>query len=421
MHLTSEEKYRLILDIAQKVRDTLDLDRIMEHLLDTVKAMLDYDAAGIFVLNQDLVHGRRESPREMIAGICRRGFDPGPPEEDEMLMHGRGITGYVIRNCQSVVIPDVRLDARYVQGRQTTISEITVPIIVNERAIGALNLESDRLNAYSNDDLEVLLFFADAAAILIEKAMLHRQLLEQELISRQLETAREIQSRLLPQGAPRLSGYDIAGTCIPTFEIGGDYFDFIPLSRNRLGLAIADVAGHGIPSALVMTAFRALLRTKARSKLGPASITNAVNRILPEFTGENQFVTAMYAILEAHSGKITYINCGHPPPLLLRGSGEIGKLDPQNIALGVFPDIQLKDEQNLMNAGDVLVLYTDGVTELMNREGESFGIQRLQQTIQENWQLSASALVEKIIEATRVFSKNGGFLDDITLVIVRRE
>jgi sigma-B regulation protein RsbU (phosphoserine phosphatase) len=251
--------------------------------------------------------------------------------------------------------------------------------------------------------------------------MLHRQLLEQELISRQLETAREIQSRLLPQGAPRLSGYDIAGTCIPTFEIGGDYFDFIPLSRNRLGLAIADVAGHGIPSALVMTAFRALLRTKARSKLGPASITNAVNRILPEFTGENQFVTAMYAILEAHSGKITYINCGHPPPLLLRGSGEIGKLDPQNIALGVFPDIQLKDEQNLMNAGDVLVLYTDGVTELMNQEGESFGIQRLQQTIQENWQLSASALVEKIIEATRVFSKNGGFLDDITLVIVRRE
>jgi phosphoserine phosphatase RsbU/P len=421
MKLTPEKKYRLILDIAQKVRDTLDLDQIMEHLLDVVKAVLEYDAAGIFVLNQDLVHGRNKHPPEMIAGICRRGFDPGPPEEDAMLMHGHGITGYVIRNCQSLVVPDVRLDARYIQGRRETLSEITVPVIVNERAIGALNLESDRLGAYTNDDVEVLQFFADAAAISIEKAMLHKQLLEQELLGRQLETAKEIQSRLLPHSPPRLPGYDIAGICIPTFEIGGDYFDFIPLSRSRLGLAIADVAGHGIPSALVMTAFRALLRTKARGRSGPANIATGINRILPEFTGENQFVTALYAILEAPSGQLTYVNCGHPPPLLLRVNGEIEQFDPQNIALGVFPDVHLSDEKNRMYAGDILILYTDGVTELMNQEGESFGIQRLVQVIRENQPSAAAELVSKLIEATRVFSKNSGFVDDLTLVIVRRE
>ena len=421
MKLTSKQKYQLILDISHKVRDTLDLDEIMDHLLDTVKTVLEYDAAGIFVLNQDLVHGRHEVPREMIAGISRRGFDPGPPEEDAMLMHGQGITGFVIRNCQSVVVPDVRRDPRYVQGRRGTLSEITVPIILNDRAIGALNLESDRVSAYSNDDVEVLQFYADAAAISIEKAMLHKQLLEQELVSKQLETAREVQASLLPRRAPDLIGYDIAGICIPAEEIGGDYFDYIPLSCNRLGLAVADVSGHGIPSALVMTAFRALLRTKARGKMGLVNIANSINRILPEFTGDNHFVTVLYAILDASSGNLAYISCGHPPPLLLRTDGRVEKLDQQNTALGVFQNLHFIYAQIQMTAGDSLVLYTDGVTELTNQGGEAFGTQRLAQVIRENQALAAIDLISKVIEAAQVFSDSHGFLDDLTLVIVRRE
>jgi phosphoserine phosphatase RsbU/P len=420
MKLSLEKKYQLILDISHKVRDTLDLDEIMDHLLDSVKLVLEYDAAGIFVLNQDLVHGRHESPREMIAGISRRGFDPGPPEEDAMLMHGQGITGYVIRNCQSVVVSDVRHDPRYVQGRRTTLSEITVPVILNERAIGALNLESDRLAVYTTDDIEVLQFFADAAAISIEKAMLHKQLLEQELIGKQLETAREVQASLLPHRAPDLTGYDIAGICIPAEEIGGDYFDYIPLSRNRLGLAVADVSGHGIPSALVMTAFRALLRTKARGKMGPAHIANTINRLLPEFTGNNHFVTVLYAILDASSGNLTYISCGHPPPLLLRKDGEVEKLNQQNTALGVFQNLHFNDGLIQMTAGDILVLYTDGVTELMNQGGEVFGVQRLVQVIRQNPLLAAADLISSVIEAAQVFSDSQSFLDDLTLVIVRR-
>ncbi len=421
MNLNLEKKYQLLLDISHKVRDTLDLDEIMQHLLDTVKTVLDYDAAGIFVLNQDLVRGRHESPLGVIAGISRRGFDPNPPEGDDMLMRGQGITGYVIQNCQSVVVPDVRLDPRYVQGRRSTLSEITVPIIRNKRAIGALNLESDQLSAYTDEDVEVLQFFADAAAISLEKAMLHKQLLEQELIGRQLETARAVQARLLPHTSPNLLGYDIAGICIPTDEIGGDYFDYIPLSNHRLGLAVADVSGHGIPAALVMTAFRALLRTKALGKSRPASIANAIDRLLPEFTGNNHYVTVLYAVLEAPSGRLTYISCGHPPPLLLRANGEVERLNRHNPALGIFQDLHHRDEENNLAAGDILVLYTDGVIELMNQHDELFGIQRLAQVIRENQQLAASEIMLKIIQATQVFSNNYGFLDDFTLVIVRRE
>ncbi|MCU0486609.1 MAG: SpoIIE family protein phosphatase, partial [Anaerolineales bacterium] len=406
--------------------------------LDEVKNVLDYDAAGIFVLNQDLVHARHEAPREMIAGVSRRGFDPGPVEQDEMLMHGRGITGYVILNSQSVIIPDVRLDPRYVQGRQKTLSEIAVPIILNERTIGALNLESDRLSTFTVDDVEVLQFFADAAAISLEKAMLHKQLLEQELISKQLETAREVQSRLIPRSAPSLCGYDLAGVCIPADQIGGDYFDYIPLTRKRdqiggdyfdyipltrkrFGLAIADVSGHGIASALVMTAFRALLRTKARGRLGPAQIARTINHLLPEFTGNNHFITLLYAILEVPSGRLTYTSCGHPPPLLLRAGGKVEQLAQNHTALGIFPNLHFTDAHVLLNPGDILALYTDGVTELANRQGEAFGMPRLVQVIRENRTLAAAEMVQQVIEAAQAFAGSSGFLDDLTLVIVRRE
>lgn len=420
MKLTAEQKYQLILNIAHKVRDTLDLDEILVHLLDAVNMVIEYDAAGIFVLNQDLVYERHRAPREMIAGISRRGFTPGPDEQDEMLMHGRGITGYVIRNCESVVVPDVRLDPRYVQGRKETLSEIAVPVILNDRAIGALNIESDRLSAYTGDDVEVLQFFADAAAISIQKAMLHKQLLEQELVRKQLETARAVQSRLLPENAPELTGYDISGICIPAYEIGGDYFDYIPLTHSRLGLAIADVSGHGIPAALVMTAFRALLRTKARSMTRPANIVAAINRLLPEITADNHFVTALYAILDAASGKLTYISCGHPPALLIHPGGEMELLDQHHTALGIFQDSRYTDGNTQLSAGDTLVLYTDGVTELVNDQSEAFGIERLLQLVRENQQLLAAELIGKVMRATQDFSGNNGFLDDITLVIVKR-
>ncbi len=425
MDLTLEKKYQLLLDISHNVRDTLDLDEIMEHLLDMVKTVLDYDAAGIFVLNQDLVRGRHESTLGMIAGVTRRGFDQNPPEEDDMLMRGQGVIGYVIQQCKSLVVPDVSQDPHYVQGRRATRSEIAVPIIRNERAIGALNLESDRSAAYTPGDVEVLQFFADAAAISIEKAMLHKQLVEQELIGRQLETAREVQLKLLPRSSPNLPGYDIAGICIPTDEIGGDYFDYIPLSHNRLGLAVADVSGHGIPAALVMTAFRALLRTKALGRSRPANIANAIDRLLPEFTGNKHFVTVLYAALEATSGDLTYISCGHPPPLLLRANGEVETLNRHNpalgLALGIFQNLHYSDEEVNLAVGDILVLYTDGVFEIMNRQGGSFGIQRLEQVIRENRQLAADEIILKVIQATQVFSDDYGFLDDFTLVIVKRK
>ena len=144
-----------------------------------------------------------------------------------------------------MVIPDVRLDPRYVAGRAATRSEIAVPIIRDKRPFGALNLESDRVNAFDEKDIEVLQFVADAASISIEKSILHTEILEKRRIDDQLQIAAELQARLLPPGPPEIDGYSIAGLCVPAYEVGGDYFDYVRLGTDRLGIVVADVSGTG--------------------------------------------------------------------------------------------------------------------------------------------------------------------------------
>jgi phosphoserine phosphatase RsbU/P len=420
MYLTDKKKYQLLYDISHQVRDTLDLDEIMEHLLDAVKSVVEYDAAGIFVLNQDLVHDRREPPKEIIAGIARRGFDPKPPEEDAMLSQGKGIIGYIISSGDSLVVPDVSLDPRYVVGRSLTRSEIAVPIVRNKRVIGALNLESDQLAAFDEDDREVLQFFADAASISLEKAMLHRQLVVKELLDKQLELARDLQSQLFPKESPHIRGYDIAGICLPTEEIGGDYYDFIPLRRGRLGVAVADISGNGIASALVMTAFRGLLRIHAQSSQKLDKIACAINHQLPEFTAGSQYVTALYALLNPVSEELTFINCGHHPPILIHPDGSTARFHEHGPALGIIERVSYPIKKMSMVEGDILVLFTDGVVELTNKEGVEIGYERLNDTIHRNRDLPATTLIQRVIQSTRDFSGAQRFPDDFTLVIIKR-
>ncbi len=422
MELTAETKYQLLSQISHEIRDTLDLDEILNHLLDMVASIVRYDAAGIFVLNEDLVYRSNNRPREVIAGISLRGFDPRPNGIDPMLREGKGIIGHVIKTGECVVAPDVREDPHYLEGRQQTLSEIAVPIVRNDRAIGTLNLESDRLDAFSCDDVEVLRFFADAASISIEKAMLHRQILEKERIEEQLELASNVQARLLPDSSPILPGYDIAGTCLSTYDIGGDYFDYIELPDGRLGVVVADVSGHGIPAALIMAAFRALLRTQTRIDPEPSHIADAMKRLLPDFTGEANFVTCVYGVLDPEDGSFTYVNCGHIPPILLHADGRIDELKPGGpVFSGVIEHDSYSECSIVIAPGDTLVLYTDGVVEIMNEEQEEFGAGRMMDILRRSCCMPVDNIIGEVVRATQEFAGSDSNEDDFTLVIVRRE
>jgi len=420
MNLSIEQKFKLLFEISQKTSDTLDLDEIMVQLLDTIKSVVDYDAAGIFVLNQAFSQGTGLSSKNLIAGMSFRGYGQ-LPNGDDMLTHGKGIIGFVITNNTSLVVPDIRLDEHYVEGRSETLSEIAVPIQVNNQSIGAVNLESDQLGAYNESDLSILQFFADAAAIAIEKAILHRQLMEKELLDKQLQMAKDVQTHLLPMSDPVIPGYDISGICIPAEKIGGDYYDYLYLHGGKLGIVVADVSGHGISSALVMSAFRSQLRTYTHGSDSPAQIACLINERLPEFTGGNHFITMIYGLLDTTLGKLTFTRCGHPSPTLIHSDSSSEVLHVNRPAFGIYRKVQYMDETKILSPRDILVIFTDGVVDTEDQSGEAFGTKRLMAAVTKYRNLPAKALIQEIINQTRIFNDFQPFQDDFTLVIVKKE
>ena len=412
--LTVEKKFQLLLEISEKISTTLDLDVLLGHLVDTAKSIVSYDAAGIYVLQ------RSNTGQRLIEGMVTRGYTPGGSEKDLLLKFGEGVVGNVIKQGKSRIIGDVRRDSRYVMARQQTLSELAVPITLNERVIGAFNVESDTLGAFTDADAEVLHFFANAAAIAIEKAVLHEELVEKKRIESQLEVARQVQASLLPDRPPKPTGYDIAAENLPTYEVGGDYYDFIELPDHQIGVEIADVAGKGVPAALIMATFRAALRTQVRNDFAIRQIIRKVNYLLWESTADSQFVTAVYGVLDTTSGRFTYTNAGHNPPLLFRVDGAVVELDRGGPALGVFDTADYEEAFVDLLPGDSLLLYTDGVIEAANEDSKEFGVKRLQQTVVVTSELSAFKTVRAILDATRAFSGTDSFADDFTLVVIKR-
>jgi sigma-B regulation protein RsbU (phosphoserine phosphatase) len=417
--LTYEFKYRFLLQISEKVRGTLELEGVLNNLIETLRPVIDYDAAGIFVLSRailPLTHGTKSN---LIAGVASRGFPSKVGESDPMLRSGRGIVGHVIRTGKSVIAPDVRVDPHYVEGRPHTMSEIAVPLINNDQVIGALNLESDKLCAYSQDDIEVLQFFAHAASIAIERAILHNQLVEKRRIESQLSIAREVQISLLPRRPPDLPGYEFAGINLPTWQIGGDCYDYISLPGGAAGVAIADVSGKGVPAALIMATFRAALRTQVRIDHEISHVMRAVNRLLLESIGQSAFVSAVYGVVAPGNGTFSYSNCGHNPPLLLNRKAEMKRLNCGGPALGVFHDARFDAEEVRFDPGDMLVLYTDGVVEVMDDKAQEFGEERLELILRNSTHLPAEEIIRAVVDQTRSFAGQESYPDDFTIVVIR--
>lgn len=418
--LTAQEKYQLLRDISFKIKDTLDLNVILNHLLDILKNVVDYDAAGVFVLSEDIEHPDYHFPNQKIAGIAKRGYADHPLESDEMLSQGKGIIGHVIKTKESLIIQDVRIDDRYIIGRKETLSEIAVPIIKDEKAIGALDVESDKLGAFNHQHLEILEFFADAAAISLEKAILHHQILEKKKLEEQMQMAKDVQASLLPAQSPEIPGYDISGICIPTFDIGGDYYDYIPIDDNKIAIVIADVSGDGIPAALIMASFRAILRNQLKSIKNLADLMHFLNQQISDVSRKRDFITTFCGELDFNNHTFNFINCGHNPPILIKSDGKIIMLETGGPSLNIIKDADFRSDVIKIEEGDQIILYTDGVIEIFGKNSKEFGLGRLRELVIENKNKSAAELINCVVNSTREFSGKKLYRDDFTIVVLKR-
>jgi len=327
----------------------------------------------------------------------------------------------VIRTGEVVCAADVRLDPWYFAARAATRSEVAVPIQLDGRTIGALNLESDVPAAFRTKDVEVLRFFAEATAMAVEKAMLHQRLVSADQLERQLRTAQQVQERLLPAALPDVPGHELAGLCLPSARVGGDYFDCVALPGGQLGLVVADVSGHGLSAAIIMSAFRALVRTCLREGHALDEVAATLDRQLPDTTAGNAFVTALLAMYDPASGRFRYVNCGHLPPLLDRAGEPPRWLDRGGPLLGILDDARFEIGEIQLAPDDQLVLFTDGIVEARDPAGRWFGAERLASLVSSNRDRRARDLVEHVMLEARAFAGIHGLEDDVTLLLLRRQ
>ncbi len=427
MALTVVDKLRLLLDITKKISRSLDPEEVLTLVVDTLDSLLPYDACGIYLIQQSATNAP-ESKREtddrengyiVFHSQIVRGYDV-----DELLelrlKAGEGIIGYVALTGEAVISPDVRHDSRYVNARERTRSEMVAPIISNDEVIGVFDLESDELNAYTEDDLQVLMLLASQVAIIIEKAMLHEQLVQKKRLEAQLEVARSVQLSLFPPRSPQLPGFDISAYNYATEEVSGDYYDFVPVYEDQLGIVIADVSGKGVPAALLMAFLRASLRAAIHIGYAPNVSMSKANYLLWESIEQHQFVTAFYGVLDATNMTLAYANAGHNPPLLLERDGQTTRfIERGELPLGMFKGARYYEHYLHIEAGQTLVLYTDGVTEAENENGEQYGRERLAAIVRSGQGKGSRELIDFIYADVMKWTGERGATDDITFVVVR--
>jgi len=399
----------VLFEITQALSAGLDLDEVIEAIFRSLHQVVTFDAAAIY-----LVHPKTLA-LEMVA-------DEGYPEGSGTalgLRVGVGLVGWVAKTGEAVIVPDVRRDARYVAARPSTRSELAAPLRVAGRTIGVFNLESDKEDVFHEGHLDLLTAFAAHAAVAVERARLTRALLERRRLEKELAIAREIQLSFLPKQAPIIAGFDLAGETRPHAEVGGDYFDFIRVSEGRLGLSIADSAGKGIPAALLMAGFRMSLLAEIRNEFSIRAVMRKVNSLLFESTESDKFVTAFYAVLDVRNRALIFTNAGHNPPLLVHADNRIECLLEGGVALGVLPDAVYEDRPLALRDGDVLLLYTDGVSEAESPTGEQYGQRRLEQALVRLRDRPAREILDAVVEDVLAWAGERGQNDDLTLMVVK--
>jgi sigma-B regulation protein RsbU (phosphoserine phosphatase) len=238
----------------------------------------------------------------------------------------------------------------------------------------------------------------------------------------ELNIAHEIQQSFLPESVPSLRGFDLAAVSHPAKEVGGDFYDFIPISDDEIGLVIADVSGKSVPAALFMVLSRAMVRATATGNKAVSKVAEKANDLIAADAKSGMFVTLFYAILNQKSRTLRYVNAGHNPPVVLNGgTGDLTFLKARGIAMGVVERFEMEERVIQIDEGDVVVFYTDGVTEAVDEGFDQFGVDRLVEIVRKNSHLSAAALVEKITAEVIVFSKGEPQFDDITLMVLKGE
>jgi sigma-B regulation protein RsbU (phosphoserine phosphatase) len=402
-------------EIGREVSSILDLDALLTRLAQLTKRVIDYRTFGIMLIND------ATGELEMKLAV-----NYGEEHAHPSVKLGYGLTGHAALRREVVLVPDVSADPRYVKFVDDVRSELVIPLLVKDRCIGVLDLESPELDAFTKSHVEVMTLLASHAAVAIENARLYKTIkANEERLEKELRFAQRVQTALLPVSLPkRMKHVDVAARFSPARELGGDLYDFLSPEANLLVVAVGDVSGKGVPAALYGAFAGELIRSRtfrrryAPQGFGASAVLSSVNTILHERQLEEYYCTLCYAIFDLKRRTVALANSGLPYPVRA-SKGEVGPIELAGVPLGSFAASNYDELTFDLSAGDAFVFCTDGVFEAMNAQGGEFGSARLLETVRDAQHQSAQEIVDRIFSAVHHFRGDEPPNDDMTAVAVR--
>ena len=408
------DAFETLAEIGRDVASILDVDELLTRIAQLTKRLIEYRTFGLFLLTAD---GELE---------IRVAVKYGEQVEIPRIRLGEGLVGYAALHKEAVLVRDVAEDPRYIKLVEDVRSELAIPLMLKERCIGVIDLESPLPDAFTKRDVEILTLLAGQAAVAIENANLYEVLrANQERLEKEVRFAQRVQMALLPTGPPkRLKGVDVAAAFDPAHELGGDFHDYLSPDTHTLVVTLGDVSGKGVPAALY-SAFAAELvrgRTFRRRYLpdrsSPAGVLSSVNTILHQRQLEEYYCTLVYAVFDLKRRALTLSNSGLPYPVRW-SQGVCAQIELAGVPLGSFPGTTYDEITLALHPGDVFVFYSDGVSEAMNDAGQEFTSSRLMEVVQQSVDLPAAKIVEAIVAAVDAWRAGAAPNDDMTAVVLK--
>ena len=417
LEVNPHAKLKALVEISQKLGRAVALNEVLPKVLDSLLTIFPQADRGVMVF-RDAASGK----------LVPKALKHRRPELVDTVRISRTIVQGVMASKEAILSADASSDKRFAASESIVDfhirSVMCAPLITSQGDVtGVIQIDtSDQRNRFSRDDLEVLASVACQAAIAVENAELHEMAIRDQKRSRELEVAHDVLRGFLPSRSPRIQGYDFFHFYEPANELGGDYYDYIHLPGRRLAIVVADVSGKGIPASLLMARLSADVRYCLASEPSPAEAVAQLNRVFFAAGWEDRFVTLILAVLDPLRHELTLVDAGHPPAYLQTAGQVIQAVDEANIRLplGVMDDAQYLQVSHVLDPGDQLVLYTDGISEAMNEKNELYGFQRLYEQMKSPCP-GAAAYGQRILGDVKKFVGKRAQSDDMCLVCLGRD
>jgi sigma-B regulation protein RsbU (phosphoserine phosphatase) len=408
------EELKILNDIAVAISSTMTLEDVMSLVVQKCIQHLQAEQGAITILDPN----DKTKPFHTMIRKADRSEPSLPYRLDTQLM------GWILNHREPLAINDLKGDNRFdlPEDDHAIQSLLSAPLMLKGQVTGSLNVFNKRSpGGFSEADQRLLAIIATESAQVIENARLYEE--EQALLRmrEEMRLAYEIQMGLLPETAPGIGCYDIAGRSIPAKEVGGDYYDFIRIDEDRVGLCLGDVSGKGMPAALLMANLQATLRSNVLSDIDACECLRRSNELIFRSTDSERFATLFYGVLDSRKHKLSYCNAGHNHPFLVRSDREPLYLKTGGTVLGTFVDASYDEDVVSFESGDLLFVYSDGLVDAVNPDGQEFGEARLSQIVIANRGLVAEKLVDEVIEAVRRFAGDAHQQDDMTVMVIKRQ